>query len=597
MCTPSNNTSSLEPAQLLRLVLDTIPQCVFWKDVNSKYLGCNQLFADTAGLDSPDRITGLTDFDLPWTDEQAQFYQLCDQRVMSRDEPETGIVESQTNANGELTWLETSKVPLRDSSGNVIGVLGSFHDITKIKEAEQSLQRDNDLLEKRVKDRTKELSHMAQHDSLTGLANREFFMHQLDQVVHSGKPFALLFIDLDRFKSFNDSLGHGAGDKLLVQVSKVLKWVVRGTDIVGRFGGDEFTILLQDIRTIDEVNQVSDCIQAELGKKIVVGEFEHVVSASIGFVTDLEHEYQSASDVLRDADIAMYEAKRAGKACHRMFSNEMLENISEKIALEQRLRNGLGNGEIFTVYQPILDLASGKLRGFEALVRWLCSERGLVSPAEFLPLAEEAGLIVEVGEQVVRQSCKQLQIWKELHPGLDISVSVNFSASQLLCDGCLDFLDATLAVHRLEPCDINIEITESMILDEHRAVESVLTTLSKRGHKLMLDDFGTGYSSLSYLHRYPIDTLKIDRSFVQAVESDRNSQAIVKTMVGLANFLEMEVIAEGVETGVQEKCLIEMGCAKMQGYRYAKPMSAANASDYLSRYQPQQQSKVKETIC
>lgn len=583
------SSAGLSSAELLQLVMDTIPQKVFWKDFNSTYLGCNQLFAEDANLKSPDQIAGLTDFDLPWTEEEAKFYRLCDRRVMDRNQPEVGIVESQTMSNGEVTWLETNKVPLRDSSGKVIGMLGTYHDITKIKEAEQTLQRANEILEQRVENRTKELKHLAQHDSLTNLVNRSHFLVELNKAIESKTGFALLFIDLDRFKTINDSLGHAIGDKLLVEASKVLARAVRACDTVGRFGGDEFTILLRDVKNEPQVIQCSTRIQKLLGESIFVDNAHIVVSASIGFVIDQDNKYKSANNLLRDADIAMYEAKRAGKACHRLFSAEMLQRVSEKMNLEKQIRTGLANGQFYTVFQPIVDFEAGKIQSLEALVRWKHPGRGVVTPFEFLPLAEETGLIVEIGELVLEQSCRQLKTWKHQFPFLTdhLSVGINLSASQLLCDDFPEFLTAVMDANQLEPKDVNIEITESMILEERDSVEHILNWLRKRGHKLMLDDFGTGYSSLSYLNRFPIDTLKIDKSFVQAIGDDGSSRAIVETVVGLAGLLKMDVIAEGVETEQQEQHLLDMNCFQMQGYKFAKPMTAEDCTRCLGTFSMQ----------
>ena len=414
----------LESAKLLRLVLDTIPQKVFWKNIDSRYLGCNQLFASDAGLSSPEQIVDMTDFDLPWTEEEAQFYRECDRRVMDRNKPEIGIIESQRNNKGDKTFLETNKVPLLDDNGQVIGILGTYHDITRIKEAELTLQQAHDLLEQRVEDRTSELQHLAQHDALTGLPNRSFFMSQLEKVVATGLPFGLLFVDVDRFKTINDSLGHGAGDKLLTEVARILERAVRDSDTVGRFGGDEFTVLLRGVQNDDEVARVGRRIQKMFTQSVELESYQQAISASIGCVVDLKKVYKSAGDILRDSDIAMFEAKRAGKACFKMFSQDMLMEVSGKITLEQEIRQGLLHREFFNAYQPIIDLRTGQLTGFEALVRWRNQARGLMPPCDFLPLAEATGLIVEIGEQVVRQACDQLCHWRKEFPDLTRTMSI-----------------------------------------------------------------------------------------------------------------------------------------------------------------------------
>ena len=316
----ANTVDNLSPPLLLQLVLDTIPQKVFWKDFNSTYLGCNHSFAEVAGLSAPSEIVGLSDYDLPWAEEESDFYRLCDRRVMDRNQPEIGIVEPQTTADGKQVWLETNKVPLVDGSGTVIGILGTFHDITKLKETEHELQQSLELLEYRVETRTRELKHVAEHDGLTDLANRPHFLELLESTIRqTGRNFALLFIDVDHFKTTNDTLGHAAGDALLVQVSDVLRRIVRPTDVVGRFGGDEFVVILNDLRSRDNVSRVCERIQIELGASIFNDGLSTKISASIGAVLDFDSSYDSPADILRDADIAMYQAKAAGRGCHRIF--------------------------------------------------------------------------------------------------------------------------------------------------------------------------------------------------------------------------------------------------------------------------------------
>lgn len=573
---------NLESARLLQLVLDTIPQKVFWKDTESVYLGCNQLFAADAGLESPEEIIGLTDFELPWTEDEARFYRSCDRRVMDSNEPEIGIVETQTTSTGELTWLETNKVPLLNDAGEVIGMLGSYHDITKIKKAEQMLRRSHEHLEKCIEERTKRLRYIAQHDSLTNLSNRRHFQGELEKVVFANEPFAMLFVDLDRFKPVNDSLGHDAGDQLLIQIGEILLSAAPG-GCVGRFGGDEFTILLRNVRTRDEVIETCNLIQKSMHENVVIEGAPMPVSASIGIVIDLEGNYRTGSEVLRDADIAMYDAKRSGKAGYRVCSDDLLQDARERLTLEKMIREGITNNEFHVAYQPILDLATGKPKAFEALVRWQNPELGLLGPDEFLSLAEETGLLCDIGEQVVLDVCTQLANWRLQNLAVDMTIGVNLSVVQLRSPDFLGFLAAAVESTGLRAEDISIEITESLLLEENENSERSLKQLRERGHRLMLDDFGTGYSSLSYVHRFQFDSLKIDKSFIQSVEFDRSSQAIVKTIIGLAENLDLDIVAEGVETESQEAWLQEANCQLAQGFRYATPMSAAEATEYLKQ--------------
>ncbi len=579
------------PERLLKTLLNAIPLKIFWKDQDLRFCGCNDLFCHDAGLHSPNEIIGLTDFDLPWTKAEAEFFRSCDRQIIETDEPEIGIIETQTTAAGDLSWVETSKIPLHDSDGQVIGILGVYHDVTKLKESEHALQQSHDELEQshdelelRVLQRTRELQYLAQHDGLTDLLNRDQFLENLEEEL--GKPesqFALLFVDLDRFKTINDSLGHGAGDQLLVQVSQILRDSVRPNDIVGRFGGDEFTLLLRDVRNLHEVIAVSDRIQSTLRQSILIDGCTLVVTASIGIVVDEASNYDSAGHVLRDADIAMYEAKGNGKARHSVFNDAMYQRAKARLSLENEMRAGLQNEEFFLQYQPVRDLRNDTLTGFEALVRWQHPTRGLVTPNEFIDIAEETGLIKELGESVLRIACRQLAKWREDMPqaAQDLAINVNLSAAQLDCTSFLMTLDDIVTEYGIQPRDIKIEITENLLLKDDDQLLALFQDLKDRGYRLLLDDFGTGFCSLSYLHRFPIDTLKIDRSFILSMEDDPQSKAIVKTILALARILDLMVVAEGVETQWQETTLRKMGCDLVQGFYYSQPMSPDDTARYI----------------
>ena len=569
----------------LQLLLDAIPQNVFWKNRDSVYMGCNRDFAKVAGLNSPEEIYGLTDFDLPWTSEEAEFYRQCDRRVMDANEPEIGIIESQTLANGEVTWLETNKVPLVDQTGQVIGILGCFHDITKLKRAEQDLQRAHDSLEQRVEERTQELRHIAQHDTLTKLANRSCLLEHLNQAVTDRNHFGLAFIDLDRFKIVNDSLGHEAGDRLLIQVGKVLQDAVRETDVVARFGGDEFTILFRGIKEASDVSFICDRILMDLKSNTDIEKLPIDVSASIGIVIDTNNQYQNSADALRDADIAMYDAKTAGKDCYRIFADQMYAREKEKLSLELEIRDALQNNQFFVVYQPIDRLADGGLMGFECLARWDHPRRGLLSPEAFLPAAEETGMIVEMGEQILRNACRQLAVWIEANPALaDLSISFNTEAQLLQSEGFEKLLDWMLIENNLTAQNVSLEITETTILEDDERLLDLLNRLHAKGHRLLLDDFGTGYSSLSYIHRFPVDALKIDKSFVQGLEATNSSREIARTIITLAEILGLHVIAEGVENEDQERYLQDLDCGSVQGFRYSKPLDVEQVNELLEKH-------------
>ena len=311
--------------ELLQKVLDTIPQTVFWKDTELNYLGCNQLFAELAGMASPAEIIGLSDWDLPWGHDETEFYQSCDRRVMDSDQAEIGIVESQVNADGDLTWLETNKVPLHNDDGEVIGILGTYHDITRLKKAEELLQRDNEELEKRVHERTRELKFVADHDGLTGLANRGHFIHRLVAVMEEtpNKEIALMFIDLDNFKPINDIEGHDAGDQLLIEVASILRNVIGPQDFAGRFGGDEFLVLMQNLQCQSDVERICEDIRQKLNGQIHINGRSVPVTASMGVVFCQPQTYETCDELISLADRAMYSAKGEGKNNFRFFDPSM----------------------------------------------------------------------------------------------------------------------------------------------------------------------------------------------------------------------------------------------------------------------------------
>jgi len=505
---------------------------------------------------------------------------------MERDQPQIGIVESQTAADGSLTWLETSKIPLHDAEGNLLGILGIYRDITDTKNSEQALQQSHSRLEQSkgeleaiVQMRTRQLEHMATHDGLTDLVNREAFVECLtSELERTTNHSALLFVDVDRFKVVNDTLGHAAGDKLLIEVANVLRNSVRPNDVVSRFGGDEFTVLLRNLRNTEEVVAVAHRIQSAF-REIAFESSQLTVSASIGIALFASGDYTDTSDLIRDADIALYVAKQNGKAQHCFFDNDMLMNVRRRTEIEQQLRTGLSRKQFTLAYHPILRTSDQELVAFEALARWRHPTDGLLSPATFLDIAEETGLIREMGDLLLNEACQQLWAWRQQHPGMqNVKLNFNLSASQVTDESC-DVLEQIVRANGLEPSDVQIEITETLLLNGDACLET-LSAIRSQGFRLVLDDFGTGYSSLSYLHRFPISVLKIDRSFVSSMETSK-SQEIIRSIVGLAHLLDLQVVAEGVVTPTQVDRLKEMGCDFLQGFLFSKPMLAENADEYI----------------
>ena len=576
-----------DSAELLQKVLDTIPQRVFWKDRNMVYLGCNQLFANDAGLKCPEEIVGKTDFELPWDKSEAEFFRTCDKRIMETNKAEIEIVEPQLTASGQRTWLETNKVPLHDDTGLVIGILGTYHDITKQKIAERTLKQTNEELENRVRARTRELRFLAQHDSLTGLVNRSCFVEKLNKAIDEKERFALLFVDLDQFKPINDKEGHDAGDHVLKQVAQILLDEVGRNDVAGRFGGDEFVILLRGTTDEPTAREVCGRLQERFAVDVELHDRHQYVSASLGVLFSNPKVYTTADTMVRDADIAMYVAKESGIGKYCIYDDVILKQVKRKRQIENEILPGLRNREFSLHYQPIMNLSDQSLSGVEALVRWHHPQLGMVPPLDFIPIAERTGIIVDLGDFILQQACERMQIWSSDIPDCreSLSINVNFSSIQVAEPEFLSKFLSIVSDAGLSPRSIKLEITESVLLNDRKQTIEVLEQLRSEGFSIVLDDFGTGYSSLSYLDSLPINTVKIDRSFVQNIESPDGSQAIVRMILALAKTLEMSVVAEGVETQGQADRLLEMGCDQVQGYFYGKPMDAEAATRFIAQHE------------
>ena len=428
--------------------------------------------------------------------------------------------------------------------------------------------------------------HAAFHDTLTGLPNRLLFTDHLRLAVERARrdanySFAVLFLDLDRFKTINDSLGHTYGDKLLVEIARRLQSCTRRVDTVARFGGDEFAILLDGTAGPEDAFRVAEKIQAELQTPLDLHGHEAFTTASVGVALSCTG-YGNADDVLRDADTAMYRAKDGGKARHEVFDRTMHTRAVTMLRLENDLRRALERGEFRVHYQPIMSLRTGALEGFEALVRWEHPDRGQVTPAEFIPLAEETGLIVPLGLWVLDEACRRLREWQSSSPAhRALTISVNLSGKQLAQPDLAERVQDVLSAVGLDPRCLRLEITESVVMENAEAAAAVLSRLRALGVGLAIDDFGTGYSSLSYLHRFPVNTLKVDRSFVGRMASGDENLEIVRTVVTLAQNLGMQVVAEGIETGEQLALLKALRCDYGQGYFFSKPLPAESAAELL----------------
>ena len=436
---------------------------------------------------------------------------------------------------------------------------------------------------KRAEDR---LLHDAFHDALTGLPNRALFVDHLKLAVQRTRRredmlFAVLFLDLDRFKVINDSLGHMVGDQLLVGIARRLETCLRPGDTIARLGGDEFTVLLEDITDEEEVVEVAQRLQKELTQAFNLSGHEVFTSASIGIALSTTG-FEKPEDLLRDADTAMYRAKSMGKARHELFDKGMHTRALTQLQLETDLRRAVDRQEFIIHYQPIVSLANFRLAGFEALVRWEHPERGLVPPTDFIRIAEETGLIVPLGHWVLREACYQMREWQKIIPAdPPLSISVNLSSKQFMQPDLIGQVKAVLEETQIDPRSLKLEITESVVMENFEVAVEMLQQLRNLGVELSIDDFGTGYSSLSYLHRFPISTLKIDRSFVSSMADNNENTEIVRTIVMLARNLGMKVVAEGVETKEQLAQLRALDCDYGQGYFFSKPTNVDDTGKLL----------------
>lgn len=463
-----------------------------------------------------------------------------------------------------------------------------------LRAAELEIRVLNAELEARVKERTQELEvantqllEMALHDSLTGLPNRALLMTDLRRSIHQAKAnlnyqFAVLFLDCDRFKVVNDSLGHLVGDELLILIAHRLSCYVKPQNTLARLGGDEFAILLTEIPNFHDVTTLSDQILQCFSQPFNLERHEIFMNASIGIVIG-NCEYNEPEYLLRDADTAMYRAKALGKGQYHLFDPVMHTAALERLQLETDLRRGIEQEELVVHYQPIVSLITGRISGFEALVRWRHPKRGLIPPGLFIPIAEETGLITAIGYWVLSESCHQLRTWQQqnsIDPNL--FVSVNLSVKQFAQPNLLEQIDQVLEHSQLSPDCLKLEITESAIMDNHQDVATILKELRKRRILISVDDFGTGYSSLSYLHSFPVDTLKIDKSFVQRLNLTSENIGLIPVIISLAKTMNMNVIAEGIELPEQLKILRELNCGLGQGYFFAKPLPGEELINLLS---------------
>jgi diguanylate cyclase (GGDEF)-like protein/PAS domain S-box-containing protein len=553
---------------LLETLMDNVPDYIYFKDLESRFTRINQYAAARFGIASPGLAVGRTDFDF-FTEEHASKALRDEQEIIRTGKPLVNVEEKETRENGDACWVSTTKLPLRDRDGNIVGTFGISRDITERKKAEEQLQR------------------RAFYDPLTDLPNRALFLDRLQHLFQrtrralGNQLFALLYLDLDRFKAINDSLGHQAGDELLIGTARRLERCLRPGDTLARLGGDEFTVLLDSVSSEADATGVAERIHQELAAPLIVRGYEMFTSVSVGIALSSAG-YDRPEDMLRDADTAMYRAKAGGRARHQVFAGDMHQRAVSSLRLETDLRRALQRREIVPFYQPIVNLDDGAVVGFEALARWQHPTLGLLPPDLFIPVAEETGLVGAIGEWMLTEACRQAREWQRKHPRRQtLGISVNVSGRQLAQGDVAADVKRALGASGLDPACLTLEITESALMHNLKAGAGVIQRLHAMSVGLHLDDFGTGYSSLAYLHSFPVHALKIDQSFVNRMDRSPQQSAIVRAIVSLAHNLGMEVIAEGVETVAQADALRALGCRRGQGFLFSQPVPAHEADHLL----------------
>ncbi|MCG7940672.1 MAG: EAL domain-containing protein [Candidatus Thiodiazotropha lotti] len=483
------------------------------------------------------------------------------------------LIHNIADSSGTQRTIEILGSPMLDANGKLTGVIESHRDIT-----------DRQTLELKLLEKNATILHLVNHDQLTGLANRILFNDRLEQslkiIERSGGMIGVLMLDIDRFKTFNESLGQSQGDRLLIQIAERLKSATRSNDSVARVGSDEFAILLDPFKQLEGILNAINKLNALIGKPIMFNDQEYVFSASIG-VAVAPVDSRQTLELTNCAEIALHRAKehKAGGYI-QFYTPELNQQIHEQLDMEILLRKAVTRNELRLHYQPVVDLANGDLLGFEALVRWQHPKKGLLSPDRFIPFAERTGHIFEIGQWVLLESCRQLKQWESAGANR-LQISVNLSAQQFLDNSFVEKVEQVLQVTHIEPAKLELEITESMIMGDVDTAIQIMQKLSTLGVRLAIDDFGTGYSSLSYLKRFPISTLKIDRSFIQDIAQDPNDAIISASIVSLAHHMDLRVIAEGVENETQANILRDYQCDQAQGYLYAPPMPPGEALAFI----------------
>ncbi|MGI0484579.1 EAL domain-containing protein [Pantanalinema rosaneae CENA516] len=558
-------TALRESETRYRLLAENMNDLVCLHDLQGRYLYVSPSCEVLLGY-RYDEMLGKDAYSFFHPDDRDRIYREAHTAAVS-GKP-TPITYRICRKSGHYIWFETLTKPIVNATGQIVQLQTTSRDVTA------RIQVQN------------QLKHDALHDALTGLPNRYLLMERLELAMNRAKRFdnycfAVLFLDLDRFKVINDSLGHLAGDQLLLAIAQKLQGTLRSIDLVARLGGDEFVILLEEIADVQEAVRATERIFAVLQAPFTIEGREVYTTSSIGIVLGSQ-DYTQAAHLLRDADIAMYRAKHQGKARYEIFGVEMHRQALNRLHLENDLRRAIDSQEFVLYYQPIVALETGELVGFEALIRWQHATQGLKAPGDFIAVAEETGLITRLDYWALWAACQQLATWQLRFPDLvTMKVSVNLSAQDLRRSDLLEEVDRVLAQTRLPGRCLTLEITESMLIEDVVSTIHLLSQLKERGIQISIDDFGTGYSSLNYLHRLPVNNLKVDRSFVNQIQPDQRKHQIVETIVALSNQLELDTIAEGIETQQQLEYLYHLGYKFGQGYLFSHPLSQAATETLL----------------
>nr|WP_272905796.1 GGDEF and EAL domain-containing protein [Pseudomonas petrae] len=587
---------------LLRTLAENVPHRIYAKDLDGRFIFANGSVARGMGVSDPAELLGKTDFDF-YPPELASVYKLEEQEVLKHGR---SLLNHEEHTRylllDEKAWLITTKVAVRNDAGRIVGLVGINYEVTVQKAAEVALQAAHKeaaeaatrlqatvaRLDLEMKERQRfeqELRRQAMHDSLTGLPNRALLMDRIEQAIKLAQrcdhSLTLLFLDLDRFKLVNDSLGHAAGDELLRVVTRRIGRLLRSGDTFARLGGDEFVLLLRSPMPANALADLTNRLSRVVAKPVRVADREVSVTCSLGYSV-YPQDGEDATTLLKRADAAMYGAKEEGGNRVRCYTLDLISHAGERLEVETQLKQALQRGEFLLHYQPQIEIASGRIVGVEALVRWQHPTRGLVPPMEFIPIAEELGLIEQIGEWVLRTACAQAAAWQR--SGLPaMRMAINVSARQFHNPALESVVAQVLAEHGLAPEQLELEITESLSMKNPEESIRILASFKALGISIAIDDFGTGYSNLAYLCQFPVRRIKLDRAFVHALGSPSSSHVIVEAIVAMAHKLDLLVVAEGVETVEQRNQLLCYGCDELQGYWFSRPVDADTCGGLLQK--------------